>query len=280
MVDRAGDGTVVAARGLTKRYDRGVIALDGLNLTIGRGEFVGFLGPSGAGKTTLFRLLNGALRPTTGELAVFGTALPGLHGAALRHLRCRIATVPQSHGLVSSLTAAQNVILGTLGGRAALPALRMLAYLTPGERAAAFDALNRVGIGDKIYTRVDQLSGGQQQRVAVARALLQGANLILADEPIASVDAETAVVLLGLFRELCATGRTVLVSLHQPDLARGYCPRIVSLAAGRVVYDGPAEGAAAVAAQPTPLSNFPVDAVVVGGDMSDLVQAQRRGRGL
>lgn len=235
----------IEARGLTKLYGRGPIALDRVNLTIARGELVGFLGRSGAGKTTLLRLLNGALRPTAGDLMVLGKPLPRLQSTALRQLRRQIATVPQAHGLIPTLTAAQNVLLGQLGARSTAAALRSLAYLTRDERALAFNALERVEIGELLYTRVEQLSGGQQQRVAVARALVQDADLILADEPVASVDATTAGVLLDLFRDLSAAGRTVLLSLHQVELAYRYCPRVVSLAAGRIVYDGPPELVAA-----------------------------------
>jgi len=235
----AGDEAAVMARGLTKRYGGGATALHGVDLTVGRGELVGFLGRSGAGKTTLFRLLNGALRPTAGELVVLGMPLARLQGTMLRSLRCRVAVVPQFHGLIPALTAGQNVLLGTLGRRGTLAAMRSLVYLTPAERALAWGALERVGLGDHLYARADRLSGGQQQRVAVARALVQRPELLLADEPVASVDGETAATLLDLFGELAAGGCTVLVSLHQPGLALRYCPRVVSLADGRVAYDGP-----------------------------------------
>ena len=227
----------IVASALSKRYGRGPLALDRLDLTVERGEFVGLLGPSGAGKTTLFRLLNGALRPTAGDLTVLDERVPQLRGPALRRLRRRVAVVPQAHGLIPSLTAGQNVLLGTLGARGLFAALRGLVHLTPGEREGAFAALERVGIGDRLYTRVDQLSGGQQQRVAVARALAQGADLILADEPVASVDSATAALVMEVLRDLYQHGCTVLVSLHQADLAECYCPRLVSLAAGRVVDD-------------------------------------------
>ncbi len=239
---------VVVARGLTKRYGRGPLALDRLDLTVERGELVGFLGRSGAGKTTLFRLLNGALRPTAGEITILGEPLLRLRGPLLRRLRRRVAVVPQAHGLIPSLTAAQNVLLGTLSARGTAGALRTLVYLTGGECDQAFAALERVGIGDAFYTRVDRLSGGQQQRVAVARALVQGADLLLADEPVASVDGATAVTVMEVFRDLCCGGCTVLVSLHQAELAERYCPRIVALAAGLVVYDGPAAGRTSAAA--------------------------------
>ena len=240
-------GPALAARGLTKRYAGGVLALDRLDLAIERGELVGLVGRSGAGQTTLLRLLNGALRPTAGELLVLGEPVPRLHGGALRRLRRRVATIPQGHGLVPSLTAAQNVLLGRLGAQRTLAALRALVHPTPAERGLAFAALERVGIGDCLHARADQLSAGQQQRVAVARALVQDAEVILADEPVASVDAETARVLLALFHDLSAAGRTVLVSLHQLDLARAYCPRVVALAAGRLLFDGPPADLAPVA---------------------------------
>jgi phosphonate transport system ATP-binding protein len=235
----------IEARGLVKRYPGGVEALRGLDLTIAPGEFVGLLGTSGSGKTTLFRLLVGALRPTAGELRVLGTSLARCRTGALRRLRRRLALVYQQHNLVPSLSVAQNVLLGRLG-RVPLPrALGWLVHLTAAERAAVYRVLAELGLADRLYSRVDGLSGGQQQRVAVARALLDPPELLLADEPIASVDAATATLILEQFARLNREhGTTVLVSLHQHAFARRYCRRVLVLAQGALVYDGPPDGGA------------------------------------
>ncbi len=246
---RSDDGVALRARGLRKRYAGGVEALRGLDLEVRRGEMVGLVGPSGAGKTTLLRLVNGSLRPTAGELRVLGKEIAHLRGASQRTLRHRVATVPQTHGLVPSLTAAQNVLLGTLGGRSIPGSLRILAYLDVSDQAAAFASLAAVGLGERMYARTNNLSGGQRQRVAVARAIVQEPEMLAADEPVASVDAETAGMIMEVLRDLNRRGCTVLVSLHQPEVARQYCPRLVMLDAGRITYDGPSEGMPASAAR-------------------------------
>jgi phosphonate transport system ATP-binding protein len=233
----------IRAEGLVKTYAGGVVGLRGLDLTIARGEMVGLLGPSGSGKTTLFRLLVGALRPSRGHLAVLGQALEDARTPDLRRLRRRLALVYQQHNLVPSLSAAQNVLLGRLGRVPLARALVWLVHLGAADRAAAFAVLSDLGIGEKLYSRVDELSGGQQQRVALARALLDPPELLLADEPIASVDAATATLVLERLQRLNRErGTTVLVSLHQADFAHRYCPRVLVLAHGALVYDGPPAG--------------------------------------
>ena len=194
-----------------------------------RGELVGLVGPSGAGKTTLLRLIGGALLPTAGTLAVLGRDVRGLAPAEMRRLRRRVAVVPQAHGLVGGLNAVQSVAAGRAGRAGALAAARALVWPARAERQACFAALDRLGVGELLDQRVDQLSGGQQQRVAVARALYQDADLVVADEPVASVDGETAEVIMGVLGDLVARGRTVLVSLHQPELAARHCHRLVRL---------------------------------------------------
>lgn len=235
-------GPAVRAEGLTKVYPNGVVGLDGLSVTIGRGELVGLLGRSGSGKTTLFRSLVGAIRPTAGTLEVLGVDMLRVRSRALRRLRRRLGWVSQQHNLVPSLSVAHNVLLGVLGSRPLWSGLGSFVYLSHRDRAAAHSTLAGLGVADKLYDRADDLSGGQQQRVAVARALVGSPELLLADEPVASVDASTADDVMSTF-EMSRRDRrtTIVVSLHQPDIALRYCPRILLLERGQVVYDGSPE---------------------------------------
>ncbi len=229
---------VAAAAGLGKRYGNGVEALRNLDVQIQQGEMVGLLGPSGSGKTTLLRLLAGAVWPTSGTLHVFGEDVATQRGVRLRARRRRVAAVAQQHGLVPHLSVLQNVVLGRAGAVPLWRALRLVLVPSRGERDAAYGALAAVGIGELLDRPVETLSGGQQQRVAVARALLHGGELVVADEPVASVDQETAEVILAVLRRLVDDeGRTVVVSLHQPALARRFCTRLVTLDRGQLVSD-------------------------------------------
>lgn len=233
----------IRAEGLTRTYSNGVVGLRGLNLTVHQGEVVGLLGRSGSGKTTLFRLLVGAIRPTGGSLSVLGTDLTQARPVHLRALRRRLAWVGQQHNLVPGLSVGHNVLLGRLGREPLWRVLARLIYLPEKERRAAFAVLDELGVASKLYDRADELSGGQQQRVAVARALIGAPRILLADEPVASVDEQTAAdVLAAILRVNREQGTTLLVSLHQPELALRICRRIVVLDAGVAVYDGPPDG--------------------------------------
>jgi phosphonate transport system ATP-binding protein len=232
----------VRAEELGKVYPGGVVGLRRLDVRIEAGEMVGLLGPSGSGKTTLFRLLGGALRPTGGRLEVLGHDMMQIRPPVLRRLRRRMGIVYQHHNLVPRLSAAQNVLLTRFGRVPIWRAVRGLVHLTEIERRDAFEVLQQLEIGDKLYARADDLSGGQQQRVAVARALLHTPELLLADEPIASVDAQTATLIMDIFQRLNREqGATVIISLHQADFARRYCQRVLLLADGELAYDGPPE---------------------------------------
>jgi phosphonate transport system ATP-binding protein len=211
-------------------------ALDGVSLAVAPGEHVAVIGPSGAGKTTLFRILNLALRPTGGRLRFDGRDVAGLSDAGLRRARTRIGTVYQQQHLVGRLRVVHNVLAGNLGRWSTLRALASL--VAPREVATAASALAQVGIPEKLYARTDELSGGQQQRVAIARVLVQDPDVILADEPVSSVDPSLAVALLTLLRDLSAQARkTLLVNLHSVELALNFFPRIVGLRDGRVHFD-------------------------------------------
>jgi phosphonate transport system ATP-binding protein len=184
-----------ALAGVGKTFDGRDVALTDVSLTIRRGERVAFIGPSGAGKTTLFRILNLTLRPTTGALEVDGRDVVGLDGLGLRALRRRVGTVYQQQNLVGRLRVVHNVLAGHLGRWSTAKALLSLALPQDVESAEA--ALRRVGIPEKLYARTDTLSGGQQQRVAIARVLVQDPDVMLGDEPVSSVDPSLAPPWLG-----------------------------------------------------------------------------------
>ena len=229
---------VIRATGLAKRYPPHVDALTGVSLAVGRGEFVAVLGPSGAGKTTLFRCLTGLTAPDAGVVSVDGQELTRLRGRRLRVARREVALIFQQFNLVRRLSALQNVLAGRL---AFTPTWRvLLRRFTYADRQLALRGLDTVGLLDKAYTRADQLSGGQQQRVAIARALAQDARVILADEPVASLDPEAAATVLDSLRAAAAAGVAVVASLHQVHLAGVYADRIVALRDGRIVEDAPA----------------------------------------
>jgi phosphonate transport system ATP-binding protein len=231
------DGVVVRATGLSKRYPPAVDALADVSFAVRRGEFVAVLGPSGAGKTTLFRCLTRLTRPDTGTVSVNGREMSSAEGRALRAARHDVALIFQQFNLIRRLTALQNVLVGRL---AAVPTWRVLTRLfARADRQLALRCLDTVGLLDKAGARADQLSGGQQQRVAIARALAQDATVILADEPVASLDPESAAAVLACLRAAAATGVAVVASLHQVHLATTYADRILALRAGRVVEDAP-----------------------------------------
>lgn len=216
-----------------------VAALAGVDLNIAAGEHVALIGPSGAGKTTLLRLLNGSVRPQRGRVVVGGRDLATLAGSGLRALRREVAVVHQDLRLVPNLQAAHNVLSGGFGRQGFWQAARTVIRPRRAELEAAHALLARVGIGDRLFHRVDRLSGGQQQRVALARGLYQQPRILLADEPVASVDPARARDVLALLGELVGeAGITLITSLHNLELAAEFFPRTIGLREGRVVHDG------------------------------------------
>ena len=223
-------------RDVRKVFGDGTVALDGLSLTMGPGEQVAVIGPSGAGKTTLFRIMNLTLRPTAGSLSLDGVDVSELSDADLRRTRMRIGTIYQQHNLVGRLKVVHNVLAGNLGRWSTARALYSL--LRPQEVAAAGQALAHVGIPEKLYSRTDDLSGGQQQRVAIARVLIQNPDIILADEPVSSVDPSLASSIVALLTAVSAESRkTLVMNLHSVDLALSYFLRIVGVRDGRIHFD-------------------------------------------
>ena len=224
---------------VNKKYPNGFEALKDIDLTIGQGEFVAIIGLSGAGKSTLIRTINRMHDITNGTLTVDGTDVMQLHGKSLRAFRRRIGMIFQSFNLVTRTTVIKNVLTAFVPE---LPWWRAaLGIFTKAEKTAALEALDKVGILDKAFVRADQLSGGQQQRVALARTLAQNPQIILTDEPVASLDPVTAKQVMDDFQRINQDMRiTILINIHHVDLALQYATRVIGIRAGRVVYDGPA----------------------------------------
>ena len=219
-----------------KVFGRNQIALDGIDLGIHKGERVALIGSSGAGKTTLFRLLNCTLRPTMGKLWIDGCDVESLHGKRLRAMRRQIGTIYQQHNLVQRLKVVHNVLAGQLG-RWSTPR-SLMSLVKPADIELAHKALGQVGIADKIFERTDELSGGQQQRVAIARVLVQDPEVVLADEPVSSVDPTLASTIVRLLIDISRdTGKTLVVSLHSVDLALAYFPRVIGIRNGTTAFD-------------------------------------------
>lgn len=213
-------------------------AVDDVSLTVEAGEQVAFIGPSGSGKTTLLRVMNTMLAPGSGAASVFGKDVSSLNTGDLRRLRSEIATIPQHLGLVPNLTALQNVVLGGGGQRGTLRSIRDLLLPSRADILEIHEILDRVGIEEKLFSRVSDLSGGQRQRVAIARALFQKPKALLADEPVSSVDPARARNSVSLLVELSAELEfTLCVSLHHIELAKEFFPRLVGLRKGGVVFD-------------------------------------------
>lgn len=231
-------GVAVALRGVSVSYDAHPALID-VGLTVRVGERVALLGPSGAGKSTLLAVCTGAVRPDAGDVEVLGQRLTELNDGALLAVRRRVGTIHQRLNLVGRLSVVHNVNAGHLGRWSSWQAISSLAR--PREVERARHALDLTGMGDKLLARTDELSGGEQQRVALARVLVQDPDLVLADEPVSSLDPAHADEVMRLLCTTVATpGRTLMVSLHDVDLAVRRCDRVVGLREGRVRFDLPA----------------------------------------
>ncbi len=226
-----------SVEGAAVRYN-GTAAVEGVDLRIDDGEAVALVGPSGAGKTTLLRLLNGTLRPTDGWVSFAGRRWGALSNRELRATRARIGFIHQDLSLVPELRVIQNVVTGRVGRASLWGTLRALFVPSRSTVRTVHALLERVGIPEKLYERTEYLSGGQRQRVAIARALYQEPRVLLADEPVSSVDPARAADTIRLLTEISRDeGLTLCVSLHNLDLAREFFPRLVGLRRGRVAFD-------------------------------------------
>lgn len=231
----------VRFQGVTKHFGQEIRALDNISFTVAPGEIAVLLGLSGSGKSTLLHHVDGLQRPTAGVVTVLGADVGRATNGDLRRLRRRVGFVFQHFHLVGSLSVLENVCTGALG-RLRWPRLGLFSY-PRNVRHEALGHLDRVGLLERAFQRADTLSGGQQQRVAVARALMQRPEILLADEPVASLDPESAAQVMQLIREISTEQRlTVLCSLHQVGLALDWGDRVIGLRDGQVVLDRPVAG--------------------------------------
>lgn len=226
---------------VSKTYLNGVEALKNVNLEVNDGEFVAIIGLSGAGKSTLLRSINKMIEITSGQIFIDDIDINSIKGKELRMLRRSIGMIFQSFNLVKKMSVFNNVLSGRVAYH---PTYKTILGLFPKEdKLLALDSLDAMGILDKAFTRADQLSGGQQQRVALARALSQKPKVILADEPVASLDPITTVQVMDDFAKVNKEyGITIIANMHHVDLALKYANRIIGVKDGIVMYDGPADG--------------------------------------
>jgi phosphonate transport system ATP-binding protein len=230
---------MLVVEGLTCRFGTKA-AVDNASFSVAPGGFIGVIGRSGAGKSTLLRMINRLAQPTAGRIVFDGVDVTALKGRDLRKWRARAAMIFQQFNLIGRLDVLTNVLMGRLASVS--PARALLKLWPDADKAVALAALEQFEIASLAAQRADQLSGGQQQRVAIARALVQEPDIILADEPIASLDPHnTKVVMDALQRINRDFGITVICNLHSLELARGYCGRLIGMAGGRVVFDGTPE---------------------------------------
>ena len=230
---------MIEFKNVYKTYPNGFTALKDVNLNIEQGEFVAIIGLSGAGKSTILRCINCMHDIQQGSLTVDGVDVESLSGKSLRRFRRKVGMIFQSFNLVSRSTVIKNVLTADVPD---MPFWRVLfGIFTKEQKMRALESLDKVGILDKAYTRCDQLSGGQQQRVALARTLNQNPSIILADEPVASLDPVTAKQVMSDFVRINKEYKiTILLNIHHVDLALNYCDRVIGVRAGEIVFDGPA----------------------------------------
>lgn len=226
---------------LSKRYATGDLALNDVSLTVEAGQVVALIGPSGAGKSTLIRCVNRLVEPTSGKVLLKGEDITAMGAGALRRLRRRLGMIFQEYALVERLTVMENVQSGRLGYVGFWRSF--LRRYPQSDIDSAFRLLGRVGLDHMVDKRADALSGGQRQRVGIARALIQDPEILLIDEPTASLDPKTSRQIMRLILELCRErGLAAIINIHDVPLALLFVERIIGLRAGEIVYDGPPSG--------------------------------------
>jgi phosphonate transport system ATP-binding protein len=229
---------MLAIKGLTKRYRTGDLAVKGIDLTVPDGQVMALIGPSGAGKSSVIRCINRLVEPTSGSVELNGTDLVKLGSAELRRARRRKGMIFQEYALVERLSVMENVLTGRLGYVAFWQS--WLRRFPQADIDEAFRLLDRVGLAHMADKRADELSGGQRQRVGICRALIQNPELLLVDEPTASLDPKTSRQIMRLIKELCTERKlSAIINIHDVMLAQMFAERIVGLQLGEIVYDGP-----------------------------------------
>ena len=235
------DNMILSVKNLKKQYSKNTLALKGISADFRAGEFVVIIGPSGAGKSTFLRCINRMIDSTDGEVVFDGIHMENLKGKKLREQRSNIGMIFQHYNLVGRVSVIKNVLHGRLGK---IPLIKSLFGLYSNEeKLEAFDLISKVGLQEQIYKRADTLSGGQMQRVGICRAIVQNPKLLLADEPIASLDPRSAEIVMDQIKGITAEKKlTCIVNLHQVDYAKKYATRIIGIKDGLIVFDGsPAE---------------------------------------
>ncbi|MFO7856823.1 MAG: phosphonate ABC transporter ATP-binding protein [Paracoccaceae bacterium] len=261
---------------LTKRFGAAT-AVDGVSILVERPQMIGVIGSSGAGKSTLLRMINRLTDPSAGRIVVDGVDVSALRGAALRRWRRDCAMIFQQFNLVPRLDVVTNVMLGRLQGMGAIRSA--FNVFSDADIHDALKVLDRLGIAEHAMKRAEALSGGQQQRVAIARALMQDPKMVLADEPIASLDPMNAQIVMEALRAIHEEdGLTVICNLHTLDTARRYCDRVIGMRKGRVVFDGPAEALTEAAAREIYGAGADFSEAATSTSLDALTPSERRAR--
>ncbi|MEK4380818.1 MULTISPECIES: phosphonate ABC transporter ATP-binding protein [unclassified Aeribacillus] len=228
---------ILTLNNVSKRYGTNTMALQDMNFSVKEGEFVSIIGPSGAGKSTLLRCINRMIEASSGEIIFDGVDILKLGKKSLRKVRATIGMVFQHYNLVTRLSVIENVLHGRLGYKSTMAGA--FGLYSEEEKKQAVHILGLLGLEDQVYKRCDQLSGGQKQRVGIARALIQNPRMLLCDEPIASLDPNSAKIIMDHLKNISSTlGITCIVNLHQVDVALKYSDRIIGINNGKKVYDG------------------------------------------
>ncbi|AKL96311.1 phosphonate ABC transporter, ATP-binding protein PhnC [Clostridium aceticum] len=217
-------------------YNKKILAVDNISLNIGKGEFVGIIGLSGSGKSSLLKTINFLVKPSNGNIYIDDTDIAPLRDRELRRIRREIGFIFQDYNLVERSSVLENVLVGRLGYKSSLKSF--FGLFDDEDYKVAIDALKQVGLEEKIFVRADQLSGGQKQRVAIAKTLCQRPKIVLADEPVSSLDLSSAQTVMDYFKVINEKRKiTIMINLHDVSLAKKYCSRIVALKSGKIFFD-------------------------------------------